>query len=207
MIADNPVYWWNSLSWTLVATIAQVIGISIAAWAALESSKSAKAAKQSVELTAQAMRYRDRAYIAHEWSGVTGLKSPNDALTVHLKFRNIGCTPGKTVRQCNFISVNEDTISLNEDALLSKLSPPVAMGDVPPSQEFEVNLLYEPSGKFIQLTPEAFKDLQSGKWTLHAFGRITYKDIFGIEHETRWSKIYDHRNQSFPNTSHFNSMT
>jgi hypothetical protein len=207
MLSEALTHWWNSPFWTIAASTAQIIGIYIAAWAALESRKSANAAKQSVELTAQSMRYRDRAYIAHIWSGVNGLKSPDDPLTFHLKFKNIGCTPGSSIRQCNFIGVNEDTSSLPECELLRKLSSPVALGDVAPSQEFDVNILYEPGGQFIQLKPEAFRDLQQGIWTLHVFGKITYKDIFGIEHETRWSKIYDPRNQSFPNTSHFNSMT
>jgi hypothetical protein len=207
MTAENPTYWWNSPAWTLVATLAQVIGTSIAAWAAWESRKSANAAKESVELTTQSMGYRDRAYISCTWSEVRGLKRPGDPLTIHLKFKNIGCTPGTSIRQFNAISLHEDTSSLSDLDLLNRLLTSAALGDVGPSGEFDVNFLYEPNGNLFSLTPEAFDDLQRGKWTFHAFGRITYKDVFGAEHETRWSRVYDPRNQSFPNTSHFNSMT
>jgi hypothetical protein len=207
MILDNPIYWYNNPLWTTAATIAQLVGVSIAAWAALESRKSARAAKQSVELTAQAMKYRDRAYIALEWSGINGLKSPDDVLTIHLKFRNIGSTPASLVRQYNYFNINEDTISLSDNELTARLSSTSILGDVAPSQDFEINMLCDQSGQFIALTPQSFQDLQAGKWTLHVFGRITYRDVFGIDHETRWSRVYDHKNKSFPNTPHFNSIT
>lgn len=79
--------------------------------------------------------------------------------------------------------------------------PPKSLGAVPPNGEIAVNSHCNGT-----LSNKFKTEIEEGRIILYAFGRVSYRDIFGVEHTTRYCYTIDLNTNEMKAYHQYNSM-
>lgn len=180
--------WYGAIWWTVVTAAGQLAAALVAAWAALEAKKSADSARDAVEaanrsadIAETSMRLNDRAYIALMELKPTYEFEVDRVPSIRLNLKNVGTTPGLKAR----VSVGVALVNKNETFTEQQIPDLIAA-----NQE---NYLFAPT-LGVNITHqlempfevEHIQMIESDAASLFAWGVITYLDVFGTEHVTKW---------------------
>jgi hypothetical protein len=124
-----------------------------------------------------------RAYVAVENSTLNGLDE-DETPTALVNFRNVGQTPALdlTCRSRMVIApypLGDYVLDLGDDSDLKSLEP---LG--PTIMRSKLDAGFPASMSALQMA-----GLGAGEWALYVFGEITYQDVFGTPHITRYCRF------------------
>ena len=171
------------LGWTIFETRGAA---NSAAKALIEARRTTTAAEESVKVTREMGISQARAYI-----GVDSIKvlpwDHNETCVTRTKFKNFGQTPASDMVFIIDTFVTSRRLSPDYEHVFEHLTRPAvsrleAGGDG-----------YSDTGFREAIAEDQFKDLILEGAFLNIIGKITYKDVFGIERETMFRYIYHSR--------------
>lgn len=153
--------------------------------------KNVATAQAALKATLDNSRLDQRAWVGVKELHLTEALTANKHIEFVVEVQNMGKTPGLNVTTRTQFSM-DPPIDLKSIDLLG-----VDLGNrvVPPGTESYPSIVVFPGDRV--LTEEEVAVLKKRKTPLYLFGLITYEDIFGEFHRTRFCGVYRH-NDTFP---------
>lgn len=142
--------------------------------------------EKAIRATQDAMRLDQRAWVA--MASVTGALTLNQPWVVHLGARNTGKTFAKNFRERDFISriPRKDAVP---DFDPRNLIPYGSVSILPPNGDYtaDIPVTGEDSNPHVDNPSQIDLDnIKSGDWSIYAFGKLEYDDIFRVHHWTTY---------------------
>ena len=165
------------------------------------STKAADAATEQVAASKQSTQLDQRAWISiAAVRMIPNPPQPGKPITVEVGLKNTGKTPARNVVVAGVVEPGEPgklplfTYNERERVSLGVMAP------TPSGHYFDVSYALVvtrriSTGEEAPATPEIIEQLESGKTTFYAHGRISYTDIFGKSHWTTYCVLF-HRDQA-----------
>jgi hypothetical protein len=149
----------------------------------------AKAAKDSADATRDAVRLAEktaerqlRAYLSVVRSEVRNFGFGNK-VQVHIVFKNTGQTPAYEVASFDAISLLDFPGGIFDiDPIIDTALPGTVIGA---NGEYHITRTFDST-----LTQTHIDALTSGRFAIYSFGRVKYRDAFGVQRKTNFRVAY-----------------
>jgi hypothetical protein len=206
------VWFWLGKLWHVAENSVPVLTVMVAAWAALEARRSAGAAAESVEITRSSVeqtmtsvRHQERAYVALK--DIVGDRSIRENQTVNFAFvfKNVGNTPAYNVKFVVLVLMRDSVPT--DDEIDSHLHLVHEVGVIAPTLDIRIEAASNEAGQPIALSAQGVADLNNRRMFFGIYGKITYRDVFGTSHDTRFAFHYNAEARQFHLAPSYNSMT
>jgi hypothetical protein len=146
-------------------------------------------ARGSVEQTMTSVRHQERAYVALK--DVQGERTIRELQIVRFTFvlANVGNTPAYKLRFGVLMRMSQTRPT--PDEIDSHLHLAQEVGVIAPTLDIRIEGDSNEAGQPIVLTTQAIADLNNRRAFFSICGKITYEDVFGTSHDTRFALHYD----------------
>jgi hypothetical protein len=150
------------------------------------ATNAAKGTTESIRLTEKNARLDLRAWVATV-SARSPPPSSKEKLVIQVLIKNTGKTFARdvTISQCMQLVPNENEPKFEREEGMNVVKGMLLM----PNGDYTMTLDVKD-----QWSEEWIDSFKSGKWGICVFGIITYYDIFGIDHWTKFCYMLDPRN-------------
>lgn len=184
--APKPTSWdkWTCRA-TVVMAIATIFYTSFAGW-------QLRTMQRQLDQMQEASQLDSRAWVG-VYKGDPKPLAVGKPVECQIEFTNTGKTPALDVRAQHTLGGQSPSCDIEVIALSyedQERYPPKSQGAVPPNGTIAVC-----SHSSNIASTQMLKDIMDGRQTVYVFGSVSYRDIFGIQHKTRYCYTID------PNTN------
>jgi hypothetical protein len=161
-------------------------------------------ARESVQSTEKAARYRDRAYLAVEDTLGPKRVFADTPITMTFIYKNVGLTPAYQVEICSNVILQD--VRPTEHQMDDSLTVWHQLGAAPPTLQLKTTAEMPASGRST-LGEVTLGGLVEGKGVLVLYAKLRYNDVFGDRHETKVAYEFSGDLRNFHLATYFNQMT
>jgi hypothetical protein len=185
----------NNPEWVaiVVTTVLAVIAV-VQLFFLIRSANAARDAAKAANVNADAVMKSERAWVIAtpvNWNPELAVLAPPSTLIplniFDIAIKSVGKTPAQLIDIVNqYVSIE----SLGGLPVPPEYGTPAPLDGLllVPEDSFSNRTVLNPTPT---LNPETHIRVMNAERFLYAFGRVRYRDTFGLERETRWGYVYD----------------